>query len=220
MKEYTQSNLLPGNCWQTAAACLLEVDPDELPDQLSVSATGEHYGNALTNYLARHFDLMTYVMYDVGLFEVFTLREPGWHLISGPTVRTPHNQSNHVVVGCHGEQYWDPHPSRALLTAVTTFTLFMPVSELRRTARKAQAERLPGSLDCVCPKCLKQSTIPAPPSEPRCLQHPAAHTMKARAPGGAAEQRYLCLVCATDLGAAPPREPDDWQLDTDPSIEL
>lgn len=65
MKYFTQSQLAPhGNCWQTAIACILEVEPDTLPPQSEID-TWPHevlggwgmYSNCLQGYLRKHHGL-------------------------------------------------------------------------------------------------------------------------------------------------------------------
>lgn len=155
MREYTQTSFAPmGNCWQTAVACLLEVDPRELPDQtvhdcklVDGAWIGMSYNNALQGYLRKHHGL-AYV--DLGGIPeeglaMLQLRDPGWHLISGRTNRSEQWAGlHHIVVGRYGQIAWDPHPSRAGLTGDFRWSLIVPLP-------KAWAEGLP--LPCVCPAC-------------------------------------------------------------------
>jgi hypothetical protein len=161
--ERTQTRLHPdGNCWQTCVACILDVEPETLPSQAEIERVppgekwGKHYGNALNAYLRRHHGLF-YVQLDPHQVAPFArLREPGHHLLVGPTVRTPETGAKHVVVARHGEPIWDPHPSRAGLTGVTGWGFLVPFP-----AYWAETwDRIP----CVCPACA--STQPSPPRSP------------------------------------------------------
>ena len=131
MIEFTQTNLDPGNCWQTAVACLLEVSPDTLPDQnvcdLKVGSP-PFYQNELGAYLRKHYGL-AFVSIQPFMLTQLTVKEPGIHLMSGKTVRTSRNHQNHIVVARHGELLWDPHPSRAGLTEVIYWSFLVPYPE-------------------------------------------------------------------------------------------
>ncbi len=115
MIELTQSSLDPGNCWQTAIACLLELNPEKLPDQLKYDNDNFSYRNIMNAYLVRHHGLIEiHPNLPPELQNMLRIAEPGWHLISGYTVRSSTNGDRmHVVVGRYGEVVWDPHPSRA-----------------------------------------------------------------------------------------------------------
>lgn len=131
MKELTQTH--GDNCWQTAVACVLDIDPERLPDQHAIEQgakdeqlyAGHHsYSNALNAFLAKHYQLAY-------------LQEPRWkmlgllrgdytdyHFLIGPTVRTVETGGKrifHVVVGQSGQMVWDPHPSKAGLIRSTSF---------------------------------------------------------------------------------------------------
>ena len=137
LRRQTQTNLDPGNCWQTAVACVLDVDADELPPQVQSDARFS-YLNDLNCYLDTHHNGLTYV--EVHQPAIHALGGPALHVMSGPTVRTPTSGVNHVVVARHGEMLWDPHPSRAGLTAIERWGL-----------RAAGHE----SVNCRCPRCLR-----------------------------------------------------------------
>jgi hypothetical protein len=130
MKRYVQSNTSPGNCWQTAVACLLDVDPDELPDQVAIEAAkadphyAGSYNNALQKYLATHHNLV-YITLHGYQTECGTPR--GWHTLEGKTERTATNGGiEHVIIGHCGEPMWDPHPSGAGLITVERLSFLLP----------------------------------------------------------------------------------------------
>jgi hypothetical protein len=175
-----------GSCWQTAVACILEVPAEALPDQhlIEMTATlrkraqdkGEHppeyyaghfsYMNALNAYLAKHHDL-AYLQEYVWHFSTLRFAEPGFHFAIGPTSR---NSFFHCVVARHGEQVWDPNPSRAGLTRSESFGWLarLPPADIdahwlhrnedskerdrQRWANRAKESPSICSL-CCCPEC-------------------------------------------------------------------
>lgn len=175
VKFLTQTNLDPGNCWQTCVAVLLGVEPETLPDQSICDLRDlvhcdcpppgcgrKHrqwregtpsYNNRLQDYLRVHHGLgywQTHI--DArSVSAVLAVREPGWHMITGNTVRTAENRSRHVVIGRYGEVVWDPHPSRAGLLddGEREFGFIIPRPPAWDTLRPGR-EHDP----CVCPACL------------------------------------------------------------------
>lgn len=175
MLKLTQSNLDPGNCWQTAVACLLEVDPETLPPQVEIESRarregeqfGGHYsyGNALGCYLKKHHDRAYTTVFP---WQLAQCRIVGEHMMSGPTVRMPVNRSNHVVCGVDGEFAWAVHPSRAGLTKVERIEFIIPypsdwkerepkliAADLQRWRERAQlpADQRGIMSLCCCPAC-------------------------------------------------------------------
>lgn len=148
VREQTQTNLDPGNCWQTCVACLLDVDADALPYQNAPSKFS--YLNALNAYLDTHHGL---VYVEVHRPAIAVLPPPELHLMSGPTVRTPTSGVNHVVVARRGELAWDPHPSRAGLTAVERWGLVMPMPDDWKRQRDEWRRKNVAEIRCVCPAC-------------------------------------------------------------------
>lgn len=174
MLKLTQSNIDPGNCWQTAVACLLVVDAEELPPQVEIEAASKSenryaghysYNNALQAYLKKHHGLC-YV--EVPAWQLAQANIFGEHMIVGPTVRTaaaierglPH--INHVVLGLNGAMYWDVHPTRAGLTANDRYGFLLKPPP----AWAENPERIAGQLQewregkrdsvmslCCCPTC-------------------------------------------------------------------
>jgi hypothetical protein len=141
--KQTQSHLTPyGNCWQTAIACVLGVTAESLPDQHVIelaTATenaenfaGHHsYSNALNAYLTKHHGL-GYVQDPAWRIAPFELRDPGLHVLIGPTVRTKADGDGprilHCVVARHGKAIWDPHPSRTGLTSIKSWGWLIDVT--------------------------------------------------------------------------------------------
>lgn len=156
MKEFTQTTTGPvGNCWQTAVACLLEVDPAQLPYQATLDRrlvdgkwVGQGYNNPLQAYLRKHHGLAYVEMHlPEEALAMLAVRDPGWHLITGETVRTATLKCRHVVVGRYGNIAWDPHPSRAGLTTDLRYSLLVPFPK----AWESYHDGTPRP--CVCPVC-------------------------------------------------------------------
>lgn len=152
MNRLTQTNLDPGNCWQTCVACILDVDPSGLPDQALYdlrnpdgSWRGPSYLNALQGYLHKHHGLSYVTVYAPALRHLRVATEGGLHLMCGPTIRTAHNGGvNHAVVARDGSLEWDPHPSRAGLLSVSDWGLIVPTPpEWEKAGRPA----------CECHRC-------------------------------------------------------------------
>lgn len=150
--ELTQTNTDPGNCWQTAVACILEVPAEALPDQVLIEAGGQRYWNFLGAYLEAHHQLMYTEVPD---YQHPALRPVGHHLLVGPTVRTsPEHDIHHVVVGVAGYMVWDPHPSRAGLLTVEKWGVLTPQTAVVRTQRERM--RANGLIaPCACPTCAR-----------------------------------------------------------------
>lgn len=158
MIELTQTRLYPGgNCWQTAVACLLEIDPEVMPPQADYdwkvkkadgdTDWGPSYDNALQGYLHEHHDLTYHEMHGPPtLYPLLRIESPGWHLLTGRTVRSDqYGGMRHVVVARYGELAWDPHPSRAGLIEEIRWAFLVPYPD---SWRKPNAVS-----ECVCPKC-------------------------------------------------------------------
>lgn len=156
MKEYTQTKIgLEGNCWQTAFACILEVDPSELPDQADIERCEivdghvkpkRSYNNALQAYLEKHHGLAYCELH--APIEIYSqLRAVDYHLMTGTTVRSDSLAGmRHVVVGCAGVPVWDPHPSRAFLLGEVRWAFLVPYpKEWVRYRTKPDP--------CECPRC-------------------------------------------------------------------
>lgn len=165
MREFTQTNLDPGNCWQTCVACILEVDPGELPPQEEYDIRekqpdgswkwlpGRSYNNALQAYLRKHHGMVYVEMHTPWeLLDYLQVKPDVFHMMTGRTVRTELNGSRHVVVGRGGAMVWDPHPSRAGLTDQIKWSFLLPIPEEWREQRGAPNP-------CVCPACLQ---VPSP----------------------------------------------------------
>lgn len=161
MKYFTQSNVTPGNCWQTAIACILDVEPDTLPPQDEIEAWGSYklggwssYSNVLNGYLRKHHALM-YAEVDRWKFSLVRPVRSEF-VMCGPTVRTAEHGRHHCVVASNGVQVWDPHPSRAGLTEVHSWGVLGALnSEWVRSCadRRADDRMYQLVFGCLCPSC-------------------------------------------------------------------
>jgi len=176
MRELTQSSLMPGNCWQTAVACVLDLDPEMLPSQARYDVAARSfsgwggYQNVLNGYLAKHHRMMYAELYEYQIGAVMP-REPGYHMLIGPTIRTAEHraagrhQVNHIVVARYGEMIWDPHPSRAGLTEIERWGVLGPLPERLHRMNIDRADKFAADgrddaadyrrvmIDCLCPGC-------------------------------------------------------------------
>lgn len=158
MKEFTQTHLYPkGNCWQTAVACIIDTDPEELPSQFSSYYEDKRddgtivlrmsYNNALQAYLRKHHGL-AYVEFHSPPEAFINVRFRGYHIMTGLTVRSAeYGGQRHVVVGRDGKVVWDPHPSRLGLTDEINFAVLCPFPKSWERQWKDADDK------CVCPKC-------------------------------------------------------------------
>jgi hypothetical protein len=164
--EYTQSNLKPGNCWQTAIACILEVDPIKLPPQHELEAIPKSskllggwgmYSNILNAYLKKHHGLVYSEVYSYQFNSVQPLRR--WHTMNGPTVRTSELREsknyhvNHCVVAYDRNFIWDVHPSRAGLLKAESWGVLgerQPDVDQEKWADNVEYQRV---WSCLCPAC-------------------------------------------------------------------
>lgn len=147
-----------GNCWQTCCAMLLGVELDALPAQgdydkfrLKENGAREWYGpgynNVLQAYLIKHHGLCYQEMHQAAtLYEHIAVSAPGWHMMTGRTVRSDQfHGTRHVVVARFGEVWHDPHPSRAgLLEELRWAFLVKHPTDWRRQWEKER---------CKCPAC-------------------------------------------------------------------
>ena len=151
MIPFIQSNLKPGNCWQTAVASILGIDPECLPDQSAIAAKGgdhSYYNNPLQAYLFKHHGLMFCTIQDYMFGAIKVTSFNGYHTMSGPTVRTATNGGiRHCVVGHNGLFVHDPHPSQAGLLKVESWGFLAPLSEEWKAGAWQTKHR------CQCPEC-------------------------------------------------------------------
>lgn len=161
MTRYTQSSLAPGNCWQTAVACVLELEPEALPCQVTIERAGKSYHNALNSYLIRHHRLFYSELYSYQ-FSGLRVRPDflgGYYVAIGPTVRTPNRRANHAVVARLGRVVWDVHPSRSGLLEVRQWGVFGIATEQHEHQRAFRSTD--PTMACLCPKCCPPEELEA-----------------------------------------------------------
>jgi len=159
MREYTQTTFGDrGNCFQTAIACVLEVEPASLPDQSACDRRGPdgrrqepYFQNLLQAYLRKHHGLAYFDRLPSTILSVFAFRDPGYHFLSGTTVRTGTlgAAERHIVVARHGKMVWDPHPSRAGLIDDVRISVLAPHPPEWDQHVALQTE-------CECPPCQRE----------------------------------------------------------------
>lgn len=160
MREYTQTVTGErGNCWQTAVACLLDIDPATLPPQCEYDRKtthpdgtvehGPHYYDALQAYLHKHHSVCYLELHHPEeLWPLLRVAEPGYHLMVGETVRSASlGGLRHVVVARYGQVIWDPHPSRAGLTGDIRWAFLVPVPKVWEEHWNKRYR------ECACPAC-------------------------------------------------------------------
>lgn len=123
---------IAGDCWRTAIACLLDIDPHTVPH--FVNDFGKDWMNETANWLWRHDLAHGYSPLPVPesepYYEWFTaaLNDTEYALLDGPS---PRGDFYHVVVGskdAQGNWYMvhDPHPSQAGLVGIEGVHLILP----------------------------------------------------------------------------------------------
>jgi hypothetical protein len=123
VRRHTQTDFTPGNCVQTAVACILDLEPEEVLDQrlfrqvvpredgMGMRWGTPRYMGALDEWLRSNFGCRFE-------FEAWParLRTRGLHIMTGRTVRTRTNGGlRHAVVAEDLFPIWDPHPSRDMI---------------------------------------------------------------------------------------------------------
>lgn len=155
MRELTQTNTDPGNCWQTAIACVLDLEVEDVPNQVQIQAEKKHYSNFLNAFLLKHYG----VFYsEIPNYQIGGLNPPpGHYFYVGPTIRSPNNGGVHHVVVAHGRRMvWDPHPSRAGLAQIDKWGILAPYPAELKTHWEMRAKESPdtwGDLICKCRSC-------------------------------------------------------------------
>src|SRR4051812_4006403 len=139
MRFLTQSNVSPGNCWQTCVAMLLDVEAEVLPAQVKEvdgkMVSTDRYMNRLNAYLFKHYSLHYVCVHGTeinGLLKAYGHPPEGIYTWEGETVRSPVTQCDHVVVAQGDKLLWDPHPSRVGLLEVKRWGLLSPPSRLSK----------------------------------------------------------------------------------------
>lgn len=116
---------IKGNCWQTALACLLDKEIDEVP----------HFVDIDENQNGPHWYMASYMWlwengYELLQYEKYPSKEDGepWDgyvLVSG---NSPRGEFAHVVIYKDGKLFHDPHPSQAGVLTEEDFEILAPHS--------------------------------------------------------------------------------------------
>lgn len=110
MKRYRQTNFDPGNCFQTAIACILEVEPSELPPQ-QFSTDSREYDIAIAAFLRKRFGLQLVRVWPYQFGAVRPIRPE--HVMCGTMRKRFDGEGGerHCVVARDGVMVWDPYPT-------------------------------------------------------------------------------------------------------------
>lgn len=105
-----------GDCWRCCIAAILRVDPQDVPHFVEASRDDPMRNTA--RWLRERGFL---------LIDAKNIRTPEWDcpeaeevpvIACGPTMRSKAMGEHHAVILVQGELVYDPHPSRAGLTAI------------------------------------------------------------------------------------------------------
>lgn len=126
-KLSNEEGTVHGNCLRTCIACILEIDPDEIP---TLEDMGEKWFEAFYYFLQERgyeFDGTLYLNKnneygkDAAEAELERFKKyigvDGYIIVGGKSPRT-YVTRGHAVVYKNGEFFWDPHPSRAGLLEI------------------------------------------------------------------------------------------------------
>lgn len=116
-----------GNCLAACVATLLSLPLDEVEtylDGVTAEALEARWWERFCSWLRARGMTALYLPWGDPSPEAYTYGRPGLAYIAngmGP------RGLEHSVVYCDGKQFHDPHPSRAGLTAVTSYIVFLPL---------------------------------------------------------------------------------------------
>ncbi|NJC36400.1 hypothetical protein GGR60_000890 [Xanthomonas arboricola] len=136
-------NEIYGDCHRTAIACLMDLEPWQVPHfaQLAATQPGYDWEAAVAEFLETHGLCSVDVSFGPdngveGVFAYMQSRNPGIrYLLGGMSPRG----TNHTVVACGGGYDWDPHPDGGFLVGPLTnghyeITFLLPLSMQLRSA--------------------------------------------------------------------------------------
>lgn len=102
-----------GDCHRTAIACLMDLEPEEVPHFGTDFEDAEKFNQRVDEYLASQFLAQISVVYDCDLEIILkhmaTLNPNAYYLLSG----TSKTGVNHTVCALGGEIIWDPSTTDA-----------------------------------------------------------------------------------------------------------
>lgn len=97
-----------GDCHRTAIACLLDLEPEQVPHFLHDGCDAEEFNRRTAAYLAEQGLIEIWLAYNCSLDELMQCLEVNakgvYYLLGGRS----RNGCNHTVIGCGGEIAWDP----------------------------------------------------------------------------------------------------------------
>ena len=125
MKPVTQTEVgvenPRANCLMAAAASILEVPLESLPDIYELEQGGLDWWKALRDALEPH--RLVPLCWNVSPPEWPAIKPPGYSIACGISPRT--EKHSHAVVALDGEIVFDPHPSRDGLVGPPTFWILL-----------------------------------------------------------------------------------------------
>lgn len=113
-----------GDCWRCCIAAILQVDPAAVPHFVEIHS--HRAPHATAKWLRDH---------GYWLVEVQNAKSPEWDcpdeqgipvIACGPSPRSTNMTQHHAVVMLNGSMVYDPHPSKAGLTAIVREYLVVP----------------------------------------------------------------------------------------------
>lgn len=114
--SHDPENGIHGDCMRTVIACLLDLQPQDVPHFLHDGCDGGVFMERIDAYLeSKGLALVGVPFSDTPdkVMEAMTYNNPNiTYMISGQSARGV----NHVVIARNGEILWDPHPSNAGLS--------------------------------------------------------------------------------------------------------
>lgn len=120
-------NEIFGDCHRTAIACLLDLEPWEVPHfvQLDKTRPGYRWEDGQAEFLAHRGLFAVDIFFDgaslEGVFGFMQSRNPkAYYLLGGMSPRG----TDHTVICCGGGFDWDPHPEGGFLTGPMSHGFF------------------------------------------------------------------------------------------------
>ncbi len=126
MQFLTQSNLDPGNCLQTCVACILDMPPADVPDQL-LHPNPLSYLLELREFLRRRLHMTITLVMPAHHLHAYPLAVREYILFGQMVGPFGGVCEEHCVVGRSGDVFWDPYPGRPGLTRVDAAWLFQTI---------------------------------------------------------------------------------------------
>jgi hypothetical protein len=100
-----------GDCHRTAIACLLDLEPDQVPHFLHDDCDGTAFRKRVDAYLRTQGLVQVEEAFNSSLADVLltldSLAPHVYYLLGGKSK----TGCNHTVIGCGGEIVWDPSPA-------------------------------------------------------------------------------------------------------------